>query len=297
MGFDEYFGARKQRGYESEPVQVEVPKVETPPTRPVDMNWWQSPQLVAAETALQAEGKQQMQLQEQQARRERNAALLGDIARMGGQIWANKGGVWKIDRTEPASAAANTRLRELRERNGAIMMQYAQRMQEARRGDAKDAMAKEQTRIALQQQADRLQADNAYRQALAAQKQREERAALARWEAEQAVKMAELAEKTRANQAREQADNKDFVTVNGRKFTKAADGDNYIDKAYQHAINEGMKPLEEYVGNPLTVARMRNAIAEWEARGTMSYEQRPQQGGTGKRANPMSNNKKKNPMQ
>lgn len=253
MAFDEYLGARRQRGYDV-PVQVDTPtESDTSVRRQVDMSWWKQPDFVAAEKALQAQGRQQMATQERQARRELNATLLSDIARMGGQIWANKGGAWKIDRTEPASAAANTRLRELRNRNAAMMMQYAERMQEAKRRDAADAANKERTRITLQQQADKAAADEAYRKQQLAQKQAElaaqQRQKQAELDATQAYRMQQLAETQRHNKAQEAHSNAGRVpktiTVGGRTFTDATDK-NYAYHALEYLMELDPTVREKY---------------------------------------------------
>lgn len=117
-----------------------------------DLSWWRSPNYLAAEKALQEEGKKQMERQEARARRERNAALLSDIARVGAQVWAHDGGAWKIDRVAPSAIAANSRLQEVRDRNAANMMLYAQRRQEAKRKDDEDAMNRHRMQLTLEQQ-------------------------------------------------------------------------------------------------------------------------------------------------
>lgn len=129
-----------------------------------DLSWWRSPNYLAAEKALQEEGKKQMERQEARARRDRNAALLSDIARVGAQVWAHDGGAWKIDRATPSAIAANSRLQEVRDRNAANMMLYAQRRQEAKRKDDEDAMNRHRMQLTLEQQ----QRENEQAQAKAA---------------------------------------------------------------------------------------------------------------------------------
>ena len=122
-----------------------------------DLSWWKSPNYLAAEKKLQEEGIAQMEKQERQAKRERNAALLSDIARVGAQVWAHDGGAWKIDKNTPATTAANSRLQAVRDKNAANMMLYAQRRQEAKQKDAEDARNKHKLQLTLEQQ----QFDNA----------------------------------------------------------------------------------------------------------------------------------------
>lgn len=129
-----------------------------------DMSWWKSPNYLAAEKRLQEEGIAQMEKQERQAKRERNAALLSDIARVGAQVWAHDGGAWKIDKNTPATTAANSRLQAVRDKNAANMMLYAQRRQEAKQKDAEDARNKHKLQLTLEQQ----QRENELAQAKAA---------------------------------------------------------------------------------------------------------------------------------
>lgn len=119
------------------------------PKSTVDMSWWQSPNYTQAEQALQQQAQAAMQQQQRRAENERKAALLGDIARLGAQTWAKSGGAWMIPQTESQTAAANTRLQQLRDKHAADMLAYSQRLQQARLADKQDQMRKEQTRQAI----------------------------------------------------------------------------------------------------------------------------------------------------
>lgn len=157
-----------------------------------DMNWWKSPNYLAAEKKLQEEGIAQMERQERQAKRERNAALLSDIARVGAQVWAHDGGAWKIDKNTPAATAANSRLQEVRDRNAANMMLYAQRRHEAKQKDAEDARNKHKMQLSLEQQ----QLENELAQAKAAAAQQQQ-------QFDNAMKLRNAAETMRHNEATE----------------------------------------------------------------------------------------------
>lgn len=157
-----------------------------------DLSWWKSPNYLAAEKKLQEEGIAQMEKQERQAKRERNAALLSDIARVGAQVWAHDGGAWKIDRNTPATTAANSRLQAVRDKNAANMMLYAQRRQEAKQKDAADAMAKHKMQLSLEQQ----QLENELAQAKAAAAQQQQ-------QFDNAMKLRNAAETMRHNEATE----------------------------------------------------------------------------------------------
>ena len=153
-----------------------------------DLSWWKSPNYLAAEKKLQEEGIAQMEKQERQAKRERNAALLSDIARVGAQVWAHDGGAWKIDKNTPATTAANSRLQAVRDKNAASMMLYAQRRQEAKQNDAEDARSKQKLQLTLEQQ----QRENELAQAKAAAAQQQQ-------QFDNAMKIQQLAETKRNN--------------------------------------------------------------------------------------------------
>lgn len=157
-----------------------------------DLSWWKSPNYLAAEKKLQEEGIAQMEKQERQAKRERNAALLSDIARVGAQLWAHEGGAWKIDRNTPATTAANSRLQAVRDKNAANMMLYAQRRQEAKQKDAEDARNKHKLQLTLEQQ----QRENELAQAKAA-------AAAQQQQFDNAMKIQQAGETKRHNEATE----------------------------------------------------------------------------------------------
>jgi hypothetical protein len=76
--------------------------------------------------------------QERRAKRERDMAILSDIANLVTKGAAMHGGAWKIDKEEARSAVANEKLRALRESNSKQLAEYA-RMRVA----AQDAQRKE----------------------------------------------------------------------------------------------------------------------------------------------------------
>lgn len=169
----------------------------------VDMSWWKSPAFVEREKALQEEGKAIAKRQERQLKRERNAALIGDMARLFAQGYAKKGGVYKIDRMQPYSAAANERLRQLRDNNAALAYRYAERMQQAADKDRQDSMAKEQTRMSLQQKADAMAAEKQFNQQKLEQAKEEAKAKAEQQRIENLREDRKLAETERSNKAME----------------------------------------------------------------------------------------------
>lgn len=62
---------------------------------------------------------------EKQAKRDRDMALIGDIAHLVSQGAAMHGGAWKIGQTQNESAKGNERLRQLREKNAAQTAAFA----------------------------------------------------------------------------------------------------------------------------------------------------------------------------
>lgn len=114
--------------------------VQTAPAQPVYKytSWWETPNFVAAQEKLAEEGEKRMELEEWRAKRDRDAAILGDIARLASQAYAKSGGAWKIDKTTPQTAEANERLRVLREKNAAQLEAYRKGLMAARQAEAAD---------------------------------------------------------------------------------------------------------------------------------------------------------------
>lgn len=81
--------------------------------------------------------------QERRAKRDRDMAILSDIANLVTKGAAMHGGAWKIDKEEARSAVANDKLRALRESNSKQLAEYA-RMRVA----AQDAQRKERNAAA-----------------------------------------------------------------------------------------------------------------------------------------------------
>lgn len=140
---------KKETAATQQPAGIPTEPTAQPNKSTVDMSWWRSPNYVQAELALQQQAKSTMAQQQRRAENERRVALLGDIARLGAQTWAKSGGAWMIPATEPQSAAANTRLQQLRDKHAADMLAYSQRLQQARLADSQDAMKKEEKRMDL----------------------------------------------------------------------------------------------------------------------------------------------------
>lgn len=89
-----------------------------------------------------AEAKRQAELQEKRAKRDRDMAVLGDIANLVSKGAAMHGGAWKINKDEPMAAQGNAKLRALQESNSKQMAEYA-RMRMA----AQDANRKQRNAV------------------------------------------------------------------------------------------------------------------------------------------------------
>lgn len=116
-----------------------------------------------AQTEAQiAESKRLAELQERRAKRDRDMAILGDIANMVSKGAAMHGGAWKVNKDEPMAAKGNEKLRALQESNSKQLAEYAKM-----RLAAKDADRKERNAAAVA----KYNADvNAYKSAVEAER-------------------------------------------------------------------------------------------------------------------------------
>ena len=132
-------------GYEetapAETAVVETPAAEEPKYK-YTAGWWQTPSYVEAEKKYQEAGKKQMEIAEKRAKRQRDLAIFGDLAKLGAQAYAKNGGVYKIDKFTPQTEIANEKLRKVRDNNAAQIMAYAERMRAAQQGDAANEQAR-----------------------------------------------------------------------------------------------------------------------------------------------------------
>lgn len=128
-----------------ETAPAETAVVETPAAEELKYKytagWWQTPNYVEAEKKYQETGKKQMEIAEKRAKRQRNLAIFGDLAKLGAQAYAKNGGVYKIDKFTPQTEIANEKLRKVRD-NAAQIMAYAERMRAAQQGDAANEQAR-----------------------------------------------------------------------------------------------------------------------------------------------------------
>lgn len=88
-----------------------------------------------------AEARRQAELQEKRAKRDRDMAVLGDIANLVSKGAAMHGGAWKINKDEPMAAQGNAKLRALQESNSKQLVEYAKMRMNAADADRKERNA------------------------------------------------------------------------------------------------------------------------------------------------------------
>jgi hypothetical protein len=168
---------------------------------------------------------------EERARWERNAAIMGDIARLGAQSYAIANGAWKIEKAEPETKKANERIRALREREYARMAQQAKERQERLKEQAKEALEQErwQKKFDADKEHQQWEKDKFDKELGFKQQQHDDNMEIEREKLKNKVKTAIETEN---------------ITVNGKTYSKEKDGANYLIKAY---VDAGMPPITRRV--------------------------------------------------
>lgn len=209
---------------------------------------------------------------ERQAKRDRDMALIGDMAHLVAQGGAMHGGAWKIGQTQNESAKGNERLRVLREKNAAQTAAFAKE-----RAALREAKRKEEN-------AQKLARYNAELEAYKYNKEQERKDKL------DALKEAETASAIERNQAYTNYYNSGGKKTSGggssnflkitmpdsteKTFSKEKLGDNWINNAYEAAVKAGMPRLMRKKSNGLggyveyedtSLAGRKAAIEAWSA--------------------------------
>lgn len=122
------------------PVQ-EAPQTVTQEKKPYTW-WWQTPDFVGAVESQAKAAEKRAEQDRKRARRERNAAILGDLAKLGAQMYAKNGGAWKIDPFTPATEKTNDKLAALRERHAAEVAAFARQRAAAKQAQIADNNAR-----------------------------------------------------------------------------------------------------------------------------------------------------------
>lgn len=105
-------------------------------------HWWQTPEYLGEVNRRAADAEKRAEQDRKRAVRQRNAAILGDLAKLGAQMYAKNGGAWKIDAFTPATEKANDKLAALRERHAAEVAAFAKERAAARQAIAADNNAR-----------------------------------------------------------------------------------------------------------------------------------------------------------
>jgi hypothetical protein len=127
---------------EVEEVKVENPAIEVLKPETSDMSWWQSPNLVAEQEKYEAATRSRMEADEARAKRMRNAAIIGDIARLGAQAYSLGKGGTKIKEFTPATSTANEKIQALRDKHSAQLAEFVKQRAAAREAERVDNNAK-----------------------------------------------------------------------------------------------------------------------------------------------------------
>ena len=118
-----------------------VQSTETPQKKPYT-HWWQTPEYLGEVERRAASAEKRAEQDRKRAVRQRNAAILGDLARLGAQMYAKAGGATRVDQFTPATEKANDKLAALRERHAAEVAAFAKERAAARQEQIADNNAR-----------------------------------------------------------------------------------------------------------------------------------------------------------
>ena len=94
--------------------------------------WWQTPEYLSAVESSEKVAAKQYEQDKKRLRRERNVAILGDLAKLAAQTGAVAGGAWKVDAFAPETQKVNDKFAALRERRAADVAAFAKQRAAAR---------------------------------------------------------------------------------------------------------------------------------------------------------------------
>ena len=239
---------------------VETPIVESPAVAPESPEpkrytyWWQTPDYLGEVERRAASAERRAEQDRKRVRRERNAAILGDIAKLGAQTWAKEGGAWKIPEFTPATVKANDKLAALRERHAAEVAAFARERAAARQAqiaDNNNRMRLENS-LAADAESARARAEQAaYERAWNAYKQQ-------RYEdfRQQEIDNQRRREDRLSNNANRGSGSDNWVKVGNKRFSKNEHGDNWYMLAYDEYLRNG--------GTAIQLPRGRNVVTKDE---------------------------------
>ena len=118
-----------------------VQSTETPQKKPYT-HWWQTPEYLGEVNRRAADAEKRAEQDRKRAVRQRNAAILGDLAKLGAQMYVKAGGATRVDQFTPATEKANDKLAALRERHAAEVAAFAKERAAARQAQIADQNAR-----------------------------------------------------------------------------------------------------------------------------------------------------------
>lgn len=180
----------------------------------------------ADESSLELAEKE-MKRKQAQAARDRDAAIIGDIAKLGAQSAALAGGSWLIRKDEGATGAANERVRKVQESNAAQGIEIAKiraAQREAKRQEQNKMLLEKYKRDVDIYKAERAQAkaDNELAEKIRHNMAVEENAR----DREKRLKQNSMVSKTLESKK---------IVVNGKTYSQQEHGPQYLIRAWQEA--------------------------------------------------------------
>ena len=135
---------------DAEAIKAASPAVE--PVEPQKMPytwWWQTPDYLGEVERRAADAEKQAELDKKRLRRERNAAIISDIAKLGAQAFMLNGGVTNIERFTPNSKVVNDKIASLSEKRAAQIAAFAKERAAARAAQVADNNARMKLEMTL----------------------------------------------------------------------------------------------------------------------------------------------------
>lgn len=182
---------------------------------------------VAQTEAQIAETQRSAELLEKRAKRDRDMAILGDMANLVAKGAAMHGGAWKINNDELQSAKANERLRALQQKNAAQMAEYAKMRVAANDNARKERNAMKKAQYDTDVEAYKREQAQANTLARLEEQERHNRA----MEGTAQARLEQQGEKENASSKKYSS-----FKVGDKVFAYDKDGDRYISKAYTELV-------------------------------------------------------------
>lgn len=172
-------------------------------------NWWQPSTYVQDEEAYQKLILEQQRREERNEKRRRDRALIADLVNMGVALGSTAGGAVAVPEVPILSKKSNDKLRELREKQAALQLEFAKNRRKARQLDAQDFAKRVKAEVDAEKEAEKAAAIKAYRD----EQLRLERERL------------EIAKKNAENKGKDNGSRnlKDTWTVEGKTYTDLFD--------------------------------------------------------------------------